>query len=649
MKYFDETKYESDLLNNKAVGLYLAGNELECEKTWIKSLLANPKNLVGQYNYSHYKRMKRSIDDIRLNKELYLLPESRKRNFYLMVSNLVSLPLLKEPFKTFNFNPKLSRGKEIELMTSIIEQLSKCKKAKDYVFQKRYSLGWYKFEAVFLINGNKHFVGRLRGTNTIYVWNLTEELRPFNYTQMKAPKEPVELDSRTSLLIMDNSFTYLALTENAYLCIFKIDILTDVLVHMELRDYGSTILAAEFDMRSEVIALGSNEFAIKLINLVTKEVAKVINVGQRFLVNNLRFYDRNSCIGFSCEKSVIFHRIESAKPLFTIRCAAIVSTYRTIESSLNTHVMIVLTLEKFEIWNLKDKVLLRNIEIDEAPQIENFHTLTNKKIVLHYGRNIIRLWNYSNGLILKSFRSLSPYAWMGVSEDNKYLQSLTQAGTLTLRNIEFDEFLRNFEGVCVPNELSFADDKEESSEDINNYIKYGRVLIKHLNEFRINEHDKKVSLDGMYNVAETIKSEVFYQDKSDLKTIFKYLNGIKQTEQKSSKINAHSEEYIFTSRKDDSITAVSNYLAGCFAMGDSTGTVRIISPPNSVVSTLRPFSSAISCISLDLSTIFVSCGTSCVFLERESMSVVVTHNSYHKHSIVFGAILNNILITGDEQ
>lgn len=30
MKFFDETRYESDLLNNKAVGLYLAGNELEC-------------------------------------------------------------------------------------------------------------------------------------------------------------------------------------------------------------------------------------------------------------------------------------------------------------------------------------------------------------------------------------------------------------------------------------------------------------------------------------------------------------------------------------------------------------------------------------------------------------------------------------------
>lgn len=49
---------------------------------------------------------------------------------------------------------------------------------------------------------------------------------------------------------MDNSFTYLAISENNYLCIFKIDILTDVLTHYELKDYGSTILAMEFDLRS---------------------------------------------------------------------------------------------------------------------------------------------------------------------------------------------------------------------------------------------------------------------------------------------------------------------------------------------------------------------------------------------------------------
>ena len=57
--------------------------------------------------------MKRIIDDKRLNKDLMLQPESRKRNYYNLISNLVMLPLLKEPFKTYNFNPKLSKQKEI--------------------------------------------------------------------------------------------------------------------------------------------------------------------------------------------------------------------------------------------------------------------------------------------------------------------------------------------------------------------------------------------------------------------------------------------------------------------------------------------------------------------------------------------------------
>lgn len=113
VRFFDEQRYESDLLNNKAVGLYLSGNEAECEKAWMRSVASNPQNLTAQFNYSHFKRMKRIIDDKRLNKDLLLQPESRKRNYYLLISNLVMLPLLKEPFKTYNFNPKLSKQKEI--------------------------------------------------------------------------------------------------------------------------------------------------------------------------------------------------------------------------------------------------------------------------------------------------------------------------------------------------------------------------------------------------------------------------------------------------------------------------------------------------------------------------------------------------------
>lgn len=67
--------------------------------------------------------MKRVIDDKKLNKDLFMLPESRKRNFYLLISNLVTLPLLKEPFKTYNFNPKLSKHKEIEVLSNILDGL----------------------------------------------------------------------------------------------------------------------------------------------------------------------------------------------------------------------------------------------------------------------------------------------------------------------------------------------------------------------------------------------------------------------------------------------------------------------------------------------------------------------------------------------
>lgn len=33
----------------------------------------------------------------------------------------------------------------------------------------------------------------------------------------------------------------------------------------------------------------------------------------------------------------------------------------------------------------------------------------------------------------------------------------------------------------------------------------------------------------MYKIAETIKSTFFYQDKEDIKTIFLYLNGVRQS------------------------------------------------------------------------------------------------------------------------
>jgi hypothetical protein len=119
--------------------------------------------------------MKRVIDDKKLNKDLYLLPESRKRNFFLLISNLVTLPLLKEPFKTFNFNPKLSKHKEIEVLSNILDAMEKYKKPKDYSYIKRCHLRGYKFDEAYILNN--YFLARLKGTNTFYGFRIDDDIR----------------------------------------------------------------------------------------------------------------------------------------------------------------------------------------------------------------------------------------------------------------------------------------------------------------------------------------------------------------------------------------------------------------------------------------------------------------------------------------
>ena len=119
--------------------------------------------------------------------------------------------------------------------------------------------------------------------------------------------------------------------------------------------------------------------------------------------------------------------------------------------------MIVHTTEKFEIWNLKDKNHIRNIELDEAPRIEGFFANSQKKIVVHYTKNAIRIWGYNSGLILKTFRTPIPLVWMHVTNDAKYLRSLDLEGNFTIRYIDFQEFIKNFDGICVPNEICLTD------------------------------------------------------------------------------------------------------------------------------------------------------------------------------------------------
>jgi len=116
---------------------------------------------------------------------------------------------------------------------------------------------------------------------------------------------------------------------------------------MEIGDYGSSITTLCFDQKSEVLGVGSSEFTIKLINLSSKNIHKVINIGQKFIIKNLAYYDRNTCIGYSYERAITFHRIETAKQLFMIKTTAMIVNFNILEVSLTLHLLIAHTSEKF--------------------------------------------------------------------------------------------------------------------------------------------------------------------------------------------------------------------------------------------------------------------------------------------------------------
>ena len=192
--------------------------------------------------------MKRIIDDKRLNKDLMLQPESRKRNYYLLISNLVMLPLLKEPFKTYNFNPKLSKQKEIEVLSNIIETLEKFKRPKDYVYMRKYHLSGLKFDEGYIVDA--YFLARLKNSNTFYAFNISEDIRPHAFIEVKSLKEPSPPDARQAYSAVDPSNTYLAMSDNSYLCIFKIKSMKENEIYMEVGDYGSSITTVCFDQKS---------------------------------------------------------------------------------------------------------------------------------------------------------------------------------------------------------------------------------------------------------------------------------------------------------------------------------------------------------------------------------------------------------------
>lgn len=187
----------------------------------MRSVGSNPMNLPAQFNYSHFKRMKRIIDDKRLNKDLMLQPESRKRNYYTLISNLVMLPLLKEPFKTYNFNPKLSRQKEIEVLSNIIEGLEKFRKPKDYAYMRKVHLHGLKFDEAYVVRN--YFLARVKSQNTFYAFDISQDVRTHSFIEIKTMREPTPAEGRQAFSAVDQAGTFLAMSDNSYLTVWRIE------------------------------------------------------------------------------------------------------------------------------------------------------------------------------------------------------------------------------------------------------------------------------------------------------------------------------------------------------------------------------------------------------------------------------------------
>jgi len=126
-----------------------------------------------------------------------------------------------------------------------------------------------------------------------------------------------------------------------------------------------------------------------------------------------------------------------------------------------------------------------------------------------------------------------------------------------------------------------------------------------------------------------------------------YLNSIRQSEDRSSRINAHAEENIFTSHKEEFITATSNFLDGCWMLGESDGSIRLVSAPDYLHFNIKPKNLPVAFLHLQPTSIFIGYHSACLLLERDTLNIVVQHNSYHKIPVRMGLVLSSILVTGD--
>ena len=64
--------------------------------------------------------------------------------------------------------------------------------------------------------------------------------------------------------------------------------------------------------------------------------------------------------------------------------------------------------------------------------------------MVHFTKHASRIWNYSNGLILKTYRTPVPFTWIHLDPEAKELRSLDSEGNFVSRNIDFSEFIKYF-------------------------------------------------------------------------------------------------------------------------------------------------------------------------------------------------------------
>lgn len=85
---------------------------------------------------------------------------------------------------------------------------------------KKYHINGYKFDEAYIVEN--YFLARLKGKNTFCAFNITEDIQSHRYIEVKSSKEPNNLDGRQAFSSIDPSNTYLAMSDNSYLCIIKI-------------------------------------------------------------------------------------------------------------------------------------------------------------------------------------------------------------------------------------------------------------------------------------------------------------------------------------------------------------------------------------------------------------------------------------------